>query len=285
MPERRAGRAAARINADLAGLGDDPEVQRLLARGLLMEAAGCPHTGSPAWRVLRRPRPRHRGGRDAGPGDGSRRLPARGRGDHRRPSRRGAPALRDLIATSEELGDDLSLPTLLGQRSWLEGRAGNWDLSDELLREAVGRRRRSAPALGEPGPGRPGRDPRHAGGHRRRARRARRVLRGRLASRCRRTRSPRGGRAGRRSSWPAAGSRRPTSTSLRAQEEAAGTVVEEPGILQADAPFMDCAIALGRLDEAAEHLRFVVDWTRRVDNPSVRRRVLADRGPASGGPR
>ena len=45
--------------------------------------------------------------------------------------------------------------------------------------------------------------------------------------------------------------------------------MEEPGILQADAPFMDCAIALGRLDEAAEHLRFVVDWTRRVDNPSV----------------
>ena len=176
--------------------------------------------------------------------------------------------LRDLIATSEELGDDLSLPTLLGQRSWLEGRAGNWDLSDELLREA------SAVAAGQ---------------HQHWENQARIGLA--------ETRGMRGDTDGALAeldacfeaashplstypiaSWWAsraqvlmAGSRLEEAHAAfaRAQEEAAGTVVEEPGILQADAPFMDCAIALGRLDEAAEHLRFVADWTRRVDNPSV----------------
>ena len=284
VPERERAERLHEINAELAGLGDDPEVLRLLARSLLMEADCHAHRSAGVALLVDRARAieevvtptlvmdrvdclladvaiiadRH---------DEARRL------------------LRDLIATSEELGDDLSLPDAAGPAVLAGGPRGQLG---PVRRAACERRRPWPPASTSTGRTRPGsawpRPAACAGTSTAPSPSSTRASR-RPRSRCRRTRSPRGGRAGRRSSWPAAGSRRPTSTSLRAQEEAAGTVVEEPGILQADAPFMDCAIALGRLDEAAEHLRFVVDWTRRVDNPSVRRRVLADRGAAGGRPR
>ena len=126
-----------RINAELMELGDDPAVQRLLARGLLMEAADCLHTGSPAWHsAVDRARAIEEVVMPALVVDRVDFLLAEVAiiGDRHDEARR---RLRDLLAASEELGDDLSLPTLLGQRSWLEWRVGNWDLSDELPREAA----------------------------------------------------------------------------------------------------------------------------------------------------
>ena len=198
---------------------------------------------------------------------------------------RRAASLRTLIATSEEtrrrpLAPDACWASGPG---WSAARATG-TCADELLRRGVGRGLRSAPALGEPGPDRPRRDPGHARGHRRRARRARRLLPPAGSSPVDvPDRLVVGGPGAGPHGW---GSARGGARGLRpGAEEAAGTVVEEPGILQADAPYMDCAIALGRLDEAAEHLRLVVDdgprlWTTPPCWSSAR-----DRGAAAGRPR
>jgi len=257
-----------RINAELMELGDDPAVQRLLARGLLMEAADCLHTGSPAWHsAVDRARAIEEVVMPALVVDRVDYLLAEVAiiGDRHDEARR---RLRDLLAASEELGDDLSLPTLLGQRSWLEWRVGNWDLSDELLREAA------TVASGQ---------------HQRWENQARvglavsRGLRGDIEGALAELDAsfddvrqplptyPIASWWASRAQVLKAGGRIEEAYEhfVRAQAEAARSGVDVPGILRADAPYMECAITLGRLDEAADHLGVVIDWTRRVDNPSV----------------
>ena len=255
------------LNTRLAELPADPEVQRVYASGLVVEADCVRGSGAP-WREMVEaamaieetvpPTLVMEGAEavlaiDAIVGD---------RHDEARER------LTRLIGRAGELADDVSLPALLEQLSWLEYSAGNWDRSDELAEESA------SAAAGQ------GQQWEHLA---RLTRAETQGLRGDVTQALETIDSLHDQVASPLSPWPITdwwSSRSQVLLAAGRLEEAydgfAHTRQEcvrlgwdDPAMYHADTAHLECAVALGHLDEVVQGLPDVEARARRAERPAV----------------
>ena len=254
------------VNARLEEMRDDPEVLRVLAMGLLYEAECRISSGKPWRHLVDRAREIEETVSPSLVVERADFMLAEVSivADRHAEARERVSAL---IATSEDIGDDHSLPDLLALMSWLEARAGNWELADDLLREqrasASGQHQhwehQAAVGLAESRGMRGDTDASLAALDALYDDVAHPLAPYPIAS-----------------WWAAKGQVLLAAGRIPEAYEALHETLREmdhlgwsPGVLQADAPFMECAIALGRLDEAAARLEIVREHATRCEDPSV----------------
>ena len=257
------------IAAQLEGVAEDPQAARLLHFVALNQATSSFDLGRPSRPALERARALAHGA----PTD----LVAESveyasvvlgvaRDDHVE----GRALLSDLLDRAEEIGDDESRPPLLHLLGWLEFRAGRWDRSVAAYEECVAESARQRQEMEQGG---------------RCGLAELRGLRGDVN----------GALADLDALGRSLGDLHPANVKVFGQWRtaksqvllAAGRVedaldgfltvineserreVVEPGWLEADVPFMECAIGLGRLAEARQRLGIVEERARRIGRPVV----------------
>ena len=255
------------VNAQLAELAEDPEARRVRVIGLLVEA-DLRATAGQRWRplvdealVIEQ---------TVAPAVVMQRAEAylaneaviADRHDEARTR------LLRLISLSEELADDVSLPLLLEGLAWLEFRAGHWDRADQLSAES------RASASGQH---------QHWQHQSEVSLAATRGMRGdtdgaldvidRLYAEVAHPLHPypiAAYWAAKGDLLQAAGRPEDAYAALRhCIDECERLGWQDPGVLHAHTAYMECAITLGRLDEAATWLGLVEERAGRCDRPAV----------------